>query len=180
MRRLSVLTPFIVASLVVASMTGCLPSDPAPVPTVEATLEPLFESDEEALAAAEELFIKYLAVSDLVAQEGGADPERLAEYVTQEWLDTEVEAFEKLAESGVRQVGTSRYSDATLQQASIDVVVMYVCTDSSGTRFVNGEGADVTPVDRQLNLRLEVTFAGSAEGDLLLDGISPWSDDAGC
>lgn len=180
MRRSPAFTPFAIAALVAAAMSGCLPSDPAPVPTLEPTAVPLFASDEEALAAAEETYGKYVAVSDLVAQEGGANPERLADYVTDEWLTKEVEAFEEIAASGVRQIGSTSVSNATLQQVLTDAVVFYVCSDSSGTVFVNAAGTDVTPVDRQTLYKLEVTVTGSDGSELRIEGIEPWPDASGC
>ena len=58
-------------------LAGCAPDVPAiqvpPTPTVT----PLFASDEEALAAAEEAYAAYLAMSDEITSDGGERPERI-------------------------------------------------------------------------------------------------------
>lgn len=163
---------------------GCVPSEPSASPTPEPSATPVFASEEEALAAAEEAYAAYLAVSDAIAQDGGANPQRLADFVTPEWLEKEVAGFEQLAASGRTQTGQTSARGTTLQQYSqegaVATVIAYVCTDFSGTRFVDSTGADVTPVDRIINVSLQVSFETGAENGLLISGSEPWSGATVC
>ena len=67
-------------------LTGCTAPPPHTVAVSSPTATPVFASDEEALAAAVEAYEKYLAVSDQIAQEGGAGADSFADVVTDEWL----------------------------------------------------------------------------------------------
>ena len=53
-------------------LAGCGEPHPTPTPT-EAASEPVFASEEEALAAAEEVFAKYVEATDLMGTSGGTD-----------------------------------------------------------------------------------------------------------
>ena len=72
MRRTARLLPL--AVLGAALLAGCLPTDPPVTPPPTSDLEPVFASDEEALAAAEEAYGAYLAAADEILSSGGADP----------------------------------------------------------------------------------------------------------
>lgn len=162
---------------------GCVPSVPDPGPTPEPSSTPVFASEEEALAAAEAAYAAYLAVSDAIAQEGGANPERLADLVTPEWLDKELDVFAQFADSGRRQVGATSFRNMVLQQITQDTggaeIVTYVCTDFSATSFVDSSGTDVTSEERILAASLELIFEQGG-GGLLLSGSEPWSGESFC
>ncbi|HEU4807654.1 MAG TPA: hypothetical protein VFT01_05275, partial [Homoserinimonas sp.] len=90
--------PLAALSIAVAMLlSGCVPQDPEVVPPPEPSTEPVFASDEEALAAATDVYKAYLAMSDLIAQEGGREPERLEPYVSVDLLKEEEQAFESIA-----------------------------------------------------------------------------------
>lgn len=149
-----------------------------PVPTPSVT--PVFASDEEALAAAEESYKRYISMEDSIAQEGGRDPERLAEIVTDEWLQTEFDTFERFRQSGRLQVGSTSVTDVELQRVDefkdgTAEVVVYVCVDFSDTSFVDASGAQVAP-EGPRTLTLEATFVASDVNHLLLKGNEPWSE----
>ena len=183
MRRSPALTPFVIAALVIAAMSGCLPSDPAPVRPLEPTAVPLFASDEGALAAAEEAYTKYLAASDQIAQEGGANPERLADYVTDDWLLEEADAFTRLADTGRRQVGTTLLRRAEMQRYDVassgDEVVIYACVDFGSSYFVDAQGAVVTPPEQSTLVTFEIQLV-AVQDRLLIAGSELWESESVC
>ena len=175
----------ITALTVVAVLSGCTPAklyDKTATSTSSPT--PVFASEEEALAAAEEVYRSYLAMSDLIAQEGGVDPERLAVVVTDGWLLREIESFERLQSSGLRQVGTSEYENFSLQQyfedAESSTVIAYVCVDTSRTAFVDASGRDVTSPNRNVRFSVEATFVAGSTSTIRLQNNEPWHGASSC
>jgi hypothetical protein len=175
----------LVGAVTVAGMlllAGCGGSDPIPTlpPTPSAT--PIFASEEEALAAAEEAYAAYLEMSNLISSEGGEDPERIAPFVTEERLSIELDGFETLAESGLRTKGASRFEFTQLQRLDLsedDVeVAVYACWDGAGVRVLDARGKDVTPSDRETKLLLEVVLVGDASGHLVLASDDVWDSDS--
>jgi len=167
------------AAAIVLTLTGCI--EPAPhvtaPPTPSAT--PVFASDEEALAAAEEAYAAYTVVEDQIARDGGSQPERLESLVTPEWYKHEAASFETFRVSGNRQLGSTSIRSTELQQVfplpeGGASVVIYVCVDFSGTSFVDADG---NTLDRAgpVTATFQVTFE-APEDVLLLSGSEPWSE----
>lgn len=172
----------LVGAVVAAGMlllSGCGGGDPLPTlpPTPSAT--PIFASEEEALAAAEEAYAAYLEMSNLISSEGGVDPERIAPFVTEDRLPTELAGFERLQNSGFRTVGTSNFAFTELQrldqgQGEVEVAV-YACWNGAGVRVLNEEGVDITPADRVSELLLEVVLVGDSAETLVLASDEVWN-----
>lgn len=166
MRALALLLPLVV-------LAGCVgPPVVTPVPTPTAT--PVFASDEEALAAAEEAYAAYVAVEDAIAQEGGLNPQRLKDLVTEDWLTHETDSFAMLAASGRRQLGETTLAHVELQQFDSYMLVAYFCVDFTGTSFVDADGQ---PVDTNGpdKATIEAAFEVQPEGQLLLSRSELWS-----
>lgn len=187
MRTLPRLAASTIAISVALLLGGCVEPQPNGTPTPNPSVTPIFESEEAALAAAEAAYAEYVKVANLIAQEGGTNPSRLAPLVTKEWLDKEVSVFEAFATTGNRQTGSSSFRIAELQQLEDDgrgtaSVVVNACSDSSGVRFLNAAGDDVTPNDRQNVVALELTFEAIKSGQvtMLLAGSAPWRDSSFC
>jgi hypothetical protein len=177
----------LVGAVTVAGMlllAGCGGSDPIPTlpPTPSAT--PIFASEEEALAAAEEAYAAYLEMSNLISNEGGVDPERIAPYVTEEQLPEELDAAAYLSDNDLRVVGQVRATHAVLQQYSehdgVAEVAAYICLDVSDARAVDETGADQTPEDRPETIALEVSFVARGMEPLLMASSEQWSDSSFC
>ena len=166
-------------------LAGCVPqpiedpAEPAPSST------PVFASEEEALAAAVAAYEEYLKVSDQIAADGGASPERLKDLVTEEWYEKEVEVIESIKDAGLHQSGATSSRNATIQRlddtgsGAADVTI-YVCADASATRFLNAQGTDVTPETRNSLITNEVLFSAQSGGQLVLVSSSPWQDASLC
>ncbi len=161
-------------------LSGCVPEDPVVVPPAEQTVEPMFATDEEALAAATDAYKAYLEMSDLIAQEGGKDPERIAPYVTNSALEDQTSQFSPFQESSLRTVGATAFDGMKLQQFSElqpgrAEVVTYVCLDVSAVQVINSSGKDVTPQSRDNRLPLEVEFENQGQrGKLLVSRSETW------
>ena len=163
------------------STSACVPSsEPDPEPTPTAT--PLFASDEEALAAAEEAYGKFLSVSDEVFAEGGAQPERLQEVATGRQLEMDLDGYREVAEQKLRSVGTTTFGDAELQSRSeadgeVEVIV-YLCEDVSGVDVLDSNGASIVLDSRPNETRYEVLFESDPESPsrLLVESREVWAD----
>jgi hypothetical protein len=126
-----------------------------------ATSAPVFATDEEALAAATEAYARYLAVSDAIAEDGGAYSERITPVVAETYRNSSIEDFAALSERELRTVGVSAFDTARLQSRvgrndGSTAVTIYLCLDVSGVRIVDRGGADVTPSARDTRLPLEI------------------------
>ena len=170
------------ALVAVVLLAGCVPGDPVVTPEPAQEVTPVFASDEEALAAATEAYARYLEVSDQIAADGGADPERMIPLVTEDQYQRELEGFTNLVDSNLRIVGSSAYDSTAIQSWSmVDAnsaqVVIYACSDASSTRVLDDTGTDVTPVDRRVRAPFELEFVSSSEDafSLVLARSDLWS-----
>jgi hypothetical protein len=153
----------LVGAVTVAGMlllSGCGGGDPIPTLPPTPTATPIFASEEEALAAAEEAYAAYSEMSDLISSEGGVDPERIRPFVTAERFDDELRGFSTLRESNLHIQGEATLEVLELQRydevgGEVEVV-FYACWDASASRVINSAGEDVTPSDRDDRLVLEV------------------------
>ncbi|WP_281885847.1 hypothetical protein [Agromyces rhizosphaerae] len=180
----------LLAVLAVAAATalvGCAPADASPPPaSATPTVEPVFASDEEALAAAIAAYEAYLALSQVIEEEGGHAPDRIRDVVTPTYADELILEFEELASRSISIVGSSRIASAHIAQWSVgaeDVVVdAYMCVDGSDTRILDSAGDDITPASRETRVPLLVHFIGPAVQDrgLLVDSSELWRGDDFC
>lgn len=142
--------------LPVALVSGCV-VEPPPTPTPTTPPAPRFASDEEALAAAEEAYGAYLAVSDQVIRDGGTQPDRLKAFVSDPVYAEELKGMQRLADNGWRGVGHTSFT-LILQQFDEETLTAYSCDDVSQTDLIDATGASVVKPDRQTLLPFEVEF----------------------
>lgn len=169
------------ALVAVVLLAGCVPGDPVVTPEPDPEVTPVFASDEEALAAATEAYARYLEVSDQIAADGGADPERIQPFVSTDRYQIEAQLYQQLTGSGNRQEGSSSFDNAELQQFSQDssgvpFVIFYVCLDLSATNLVDSIGTNITPPEVTLRSPFEITMTGTNDGgrNLVLEGMERW------
>src|SRR5690606_7687607 len=110
--------------LITLVLTGCTQPDPMPTPPPTPSSAPVFASDEEALAAAEEAYGKYLEESDQIIRDGGARPERLRPLVSDVIYRREVAGFEQLQERQLPGTGSTAFS-LTLQSFDDVEITVY-------------------------------------------------------
>ncbi|KRC61013.1 hypothetical protein ASE14_08665 [Agromyces sp. Root81] len=171
-------------ALLLSGCTGGAPA-PSPSPTADAS-EPIFASDEEALAAAVEAYELYRVISGEIFEEGGVEPERINPVVTETFASTLREEFTALEDLGLRSVGTTVVDTTSLVNLAVvdgrAEVSIYLCRDVSGTRIFDGTGSDVTPADRPLRVPSQAFFVSSDDDvrTLLVDGVEEWSGEDFC
>jgi hypothetical protein len=171
------------ALAVTVLLTGCVPEAPDIDPPPEPTSESVFASDEEALAAATDAYKAYLAMSDLIAQEGGKDPERIAAVAVRDAQDDAETGYKYLQEHQYRSVGQSKIRSVSLQSYSesllekSDVAVVYVCLDLTDVDVVDRNGVSVVEASRPDLQPFEVTFDPSTENprELVVAARQPWA-----
>lgn len=175
------------AGVLVFGLSACSPEPaPKPSPTPSASAEPIFASDEEALAAAVKAYEAYLAKVDALTADGGEDAESIREYVTASYADELIESLNALHESGNHTSGRSLVDRTSLVKANetggFAKVSMYACLDVSGIRVLSEEGKDVTPSDRPERRPLQVDFESDPNdaSRLLPSGTETWPGDDFC
>lgn len=181
--RLAAVTLVFAAAL---SASGCTPDPPTPKPPATATDAPLFASDEEALAAAEEAYAAYLAVSDQILMESGSDPERLLKVATKSVFEAQLEGYKMTASKGWTSTGGTTVDSVSLERyepsAEESVVIVYACIDVSKVDVFDVTGTSVVSDARPDRTPVESTFDVSRDSDsrLLLSGEVPWSGENFC
>nr|WP_157497862.1 hypothetical protein [Leifsonia sp. Leaf325] len=151
------------------ALAGCAAS-PKPLPSASSTptASPVFASDEEALAAAEEAYAAYQKVSDAVGHDGGAEPERYEAVATGDALENALKSARQYRDADATLTGSTSFSTQELQSAEYAKsealeIVLYVCDDVSLADIVDATGTSIVKPDRQTVLPFVLTVVGSAD-----------------
>jgi hypothetical protein len=175
------------AGVLVFGLSACSPEPaPKPSPTPSASAEPIFASDEEALAAAVKAYEAYAEVSDAITADGGDRPERIDPFVTPEFAKAAHDEFAAFEAAGVSSKGAISIDTVSLVQHSerdeVAKVSIYLCRDVSETALLGPDSQDITPTDRQERVPSKADFVSSETGspELRVDGIEKWSGDNFC
>ncbi|MDF0512427.1 hypothetical protein PX701_02215 [Agromyces sp. H3Y2-19a] len=175
------------AGVLVFGLSACSPGPgPKPSPTPTASAEPIFASDEEALAAAVKAYEAYDKVSDSIINDGGADPERIDAVVTARYAPQLRDEFVAIAEAGLRSSGVATVDSVSLvsnaERDGLATVSIYFCRDLSDARVLDKTGADVTPEGREERVPSQGFFVSDAPGSqtLLVDEVTRWSGENFC
>ncbi|MGF6824462.1 hypothetical protein M2317_003391 [Microbacterium sp. ZKA21] len=146
-----------IVALAAGCLAGCAP-EPEPTPTPTSA----FASEEEAFAAAEEVYRAYNeAGNERLAGNGSPDPQ---DFLIGTALEGDIEALRVLDTEGLTLEGTVdmlAFTGISAELASDATVTALVCLDASATRVVDSEGVDVTPASREETIAQVVTFTGS-------------------
>lgn len=173
---------FTIATAAVIALAGCVQNPTHVIPTADPTVAPVFASDADALAAAKTTYLAYSRASDAIGADGGKNPLRIANLVTRDDLATETTVFDSFSKTGERLIGSSVISHFQLQEVDqsrngIVTLTAYACDDVSASRLISKSGIDVTPVNRQEIVPLQVHFKNARSGSkvLLVNGSERWS-----
>jgi hypothetical protein len=171
--------------LVLAGLTSCTgdegpPLSPMPVPSGT----PVYASEEEALAAAEEVYGRYLEVSNAVGQGGWVDVDALREVERGEALEQELEAIAGYRDADLTQVGTTTFDSLSLQQftaaqAGEVLISFYLCLDVTGVDIVDRDGSSVVTSSRPDRQPVEVDI-DDVDGTLKISRSEAWSGASFC
>ena len=174
----------LVAALAVG---GCVDNEPDPTQSPDPSPTPLFESDEEALAAAEEAYGRYQAVEAEILADGGENSERIDGLAVRDALLAAEEGFADYRANGYRNIGSTNFETVELQHYSasskdgLDVVGLYICLDFSSQDVVNAENISVVRPGRVVRQAFEVSFDIAQSGDdLVLAAREPWGSNDIC
>lgn len=168
------------------TLSACVPDGPPVVPTTTASAQPIFASEDEALAAAVKAYKKYLAVSESITEDGGEDSSRISPYVSAEFLPAALDSFKPYVSEGLRTIGSTAISRVNLEnytevgsRADVD---FYVCTDITALRVLDSAGKDVTPAKRTdvLPLEIRIQFPLQSVQNPVLSRSDVWSGDNFC
>jgi hypothetical protein len=169
------------------TLAGCVPPSPVVIPTADPTVAPIFATDADALAAAKTAYEGYLAASDAIGNDGGANAQRIAPFVTSTWLPKELASFAQFKSTGNRFAGGTTFAKFTLQRNAPNPaggahLTIYVCVDVSKSRLLNKFGKDITPASRTniSPIQIEMMSAPARAQTLLFDGSRPWSGSNFC
>ncbi|MBO0979218.1 hypothetical protein [Microbacterium sp. SD291] len=157
------------------ALAGCTP-EPAATPTPTAA----FASEDEAFAAAEEVYRAYNDAVNLERRsDSSADPH---DYLIGAALEGSLETTNKLKQEGLRITGDSAVLSFSgdVAEVMIDAVTIRasICLDVSSTQILDESGADLTPQSRADHVPLNVVFSG-ADSELLISE-SNLDEDAAC
>jgi hypothetical protein len=148
--------------LLVGVATACQP-EPTPTPS-----GPVFASEEEAFAAAEETYRAYVDALNQRRADDASSPDPQS-FLTGQALEVDIDTQRQLEQSGLSLTGATSVTVLNLVSADPEPgsVRLDVCLDSSATRVLNDAGQDVTPDDRQSISLLAVEFLSSSTGLLI-------------
>lgn len=164
---------------------GCAAEDPIVRPSPDPSSTPLFASDEEALAAAEEAYGRYQAVENQIFAGGGLDGNRIENVAVGEALEAARAGIASFEEKGYKSIGDVSFKTAGLQHfdpdapGGLEIVSLYICLDFSAQDVVDDQGISVVNPERSLNQAFETSFDYSANG-LILSSREPWTSDEIC
>lgn len=179
----------LLASLTCVALTGCVSPVSGATPTssaVNPTTEPIFASDEEALAAATKAYGDYVAMSDKIAQEGGVGVERITPFVTTSYLEIERAEYDRLRADSRRMIGSTSFRPVKIQrltsQRGMAQIEAYFCVDVSDVRVMSASEADVTPTGKfeKYPILLGMTSSKLDPKLLKLDSSEVWMGENYC
>ena len=176
------------AALVVALvLVGCVPTTTPASTAPKPSATPVFATEAEALAAATEAYAAYVRVSDEITADSGANPERIAPYVTAAQLKRDEYVFAGYRAKKIVSVGSTSFERLRLQRfddrgrSGLELVV-YLCLDQTKIRLIDTQMQDITPTGldqlspTQVTLRRDVN-----QGKLLVvERSESWSGENFC
>jgi hypothetical protein len=181
MRRLGAAAAVVAAVL---CLGACAPEDPGPKPSPDPTSTPLFASDEEALAAAEEAYGRYLLAVDEVLQSGGNRTEILRTVSSSSALENAEKDAADFSASGLHTAGNTTINSIRLQSddsGASGIVYVYVCEDVAGVDLLDSSGLSVVNPERSTLTSFDVAMAYSpVESNLIVDERSLWTGESVC
>lgn len=146
-RSLTRVSSLLLVAGVAATLAACSDTTRIPDPTPEPSAAPLFATDEEALAAAVEVYERYLREAD----EALIDPDRplstLEETASDELVENVLAVRANLDEQGLILTGY-RTLENSLFQSSVSedgttTVTFYVCESVEGTDLLGSDGLSI-------------------------------------
>ncbi|RZS57713.1 hypothetical protein EV141_1431 [Microcella putealis] len=171
-RSLTAVTGLLLLGLT-TTLVGCSDTTRLPDPTPEASADPLFASDEEALAAAVEVYERYLTAADDALNDPALALDNLNAIASDALTENIVAIRANLEEQGLQIVGyrtivNSIFQSSVTEHSSTEVS-FYVCESVADTDILNDGGMSTLEDDRLVlsEWMPTVSFDGSSEGEVV-------------
>ncbi|TQO19157.1 hypothetical protein FB472_0696 [Rhodoglobus vestalii] len=165
--------------LLLALLSGCVPTDASPQPEPTPTFVAPYASDEEALAAAEEAYAEYLRVINVTLRTAVVDEALFKSVAVGAELADAVSVYSRIAKEGKYSTADITFDQTSLQRYSTDgspkeLVTIYVCEDLSKAYLLDSDGNRVK--DQSVPPRIvQISFDYSVDQEtLLLSDRQPW------
>lgn len=189
-RRMRIASPGPVAAAAAAvalslslGLAACTP-EPAPIAVPpQPSSTPLFASEEEALAAAEEAYASYVTTLDDLGHRGWDEPSVLEEVATGSVLTNDKARAVEYANAGVSQVGAAQFTISSLQSYSAVPpleISFYVCLDVAEVDLIGADGVSLISGNRADVVPLEVSVTGESVAALRVERSELWSGASYC
>ncbi len=165
-----------VAAGLTLALGACGPEPQPPMPTPSPTTTPFFASDEEALAAAEEVYREYDRISAALLGDPNLDLSVLEDVTAGGLLASERDSIEEARINQLRFEGRSEIVWVELQ--SVDEagqVVLHVCEDVTAVAIYDGNGTSMVDENRPPRSTLEAVVV-PVNGHLRLVSRELWSE----
>lgn len=163
-------------------LSGCATDNVDPPKPSASPPAPLFESEEDAVAAAEAALTEYWRVSGEVFRAGGEEVERLEPLVTEGRFDDLLLTRDEFTKRGWLQIGEitvdSTRFQSTYRKDGINYLAVTTCTDYSLYSVETTDGRWVELVEPRVRVPYEAIFEVPS-GDvshLLLSGYEKWPE----
>ncbi|NQX27710.1 hypothetical protein HQQ81_10190 [Microbacteriaceae bacterium VKM Ac-2854] len=192
MRRSS---PLLVLALL-ATLAGCSPTalqtessaapDPTDFPVASETpaAAEIFATDDDALAAAQAAFQRFLDATNTIEADGGSGTDALANVVSGDLLTQMTSSYAEMASAGVHSVGATTFDGATFtsraMEGDAESVTIGACVDSTDTKVVDASGATQNPPDSRARVPFEVEVSATSPTAVTVVNLSPTSETESC
>lgn len=166
-RSLTAVTGLLLLGLT-TTLVGCSDTTRLPDPTPEATADPLFASDEEALAAAVEVYERYLVAADEALNDPSMSLDALEQIANEELVSNITSIRANLAEQGLSLTGFRTLTNSEYQSVALEeegtAVTFYVCESVEATDLLNPDGTSAVGADRNPLSEWQPTVTFSGDG----------------
>ena len=173
------------AAVLALALSGCVGAPaPAPTPSPSTQAEPNFASDEEALAAAEAAYERFLIASAEATGSGGTNVDALDEVATGNAYEAQLESAADYMEDNIRSIGQRSFATHKLQshteiQGRGAIVTFYACDDLRGLDVVDAAGVSVVAPDRVVDVPYLIVVEGMS-GALKVSEKDLWERENFC
>ncbi|MET3511452.1 hypothetical protein [Plantibacter flavus] len=149
------------------ALTACSEAEPAPPPK---STPPVFENEEQALAAVTETYQEFLDISNTILVEGGVGVDRIDAIVGGQLVDAEHESLTELSTQGLSLIGAPTLLDVELEEwyslpdAAGIIALARACMDLAAVQVLDVDGNSVVEADRPSTRTWSIAIGPGQEG----------------
>lgn len=157
-------TPRTLSALVLVAgllaLTACTGPEPTPPPTAP---PPVFENEEQALAAVTATYQEFLDISNTILHEGGVNPERIELVASPDVAAIEYDAYSRMRDGGYStrgDIGLAHLRVLEYYKApdSVGIVARaFACEVISSVEILDSSGQPQPQPERQTSIGFEIS-----------------------